>query len=80
MIVLSDPCEHCGDRHAGACPRIKAIQYYANGRIKRVEYFPPVPSYHLGGLHWFDKPIDPYEITCGSTCSLAATSGFLVVQ
>jgi hypothetical protein len=31
-------CEHCGFGHVGACPRIKMIEYFENGRIKRVEY------------------------------------------
>lgn len=31
-------CEHCGLYHAGRCSKIKAIEYYPNGTIKRVEY------------------------------------------
>lgn len=31
-------CDHCGQWHQGQCPRIKAIEYHENGRIKRVEY------------------------------------------
>jgi len=30
-------CQHCGNYHTGQCPRIKAIEYYPNGRVKRVE-------------------------------------------
>lgn len=31
-------CGHCGGYHTGSCPRVKAIEYYANGTVKRVEY------------------------------------------
>jgi len=36
-------CGHCGSWHGPACPRVKAIEYYPDGTIKRVEYndFPP---------------------------------------
>lgn len=32
------PCQHCGMHHQGACPRVKAIEYYSDGTVKRVEY------------------------------------------
>lgn len=31
-------CEHCGCLHDFPCPRIKAIEYYETGAVKRVEY------------------------------------------
>jgi len=31
-------CGHCGMYHGSVCPRIKAIEYYPNGTIKRIEY------------------------------------------
>jgi hypothetical protein len=33
-------CGHCGLYHGvgGMCPRIKSIEYYENGTVKRVEY------------------------------------------
>jgi hypothetical protein len=31
-------CFHCGGIHLGMCPRIKCIEYYPDGVIKRVEY------------------------------------------
>lgn len=34
-------CGHCGLMHAGPCPRVKAIEYYENGTVKRVEYHTP---------------------------------------
>lgn len=34
-------CMHCGSLtpHTGQCPKIKAVEYYENGTVKRVEYF-----------------------------------------
>jgi hypothetical protein len=31
-------CEHCGKVHSEPCPRIKAIDYFPCGTIRRVEY------------------------------------------
>lgn len=40
-------CPHCSRKHDGRCPIVKAIEYFANGKVKRVEYvtaadFPPI--------------------------------------
>lgn len=40
-------CQHCGYGHTGACPRVKAIDYYECGAVKRVEYHEPSPI--IGG-------------------------------
>jgi hypothetical protein len=33
-------CPRCGGGHAhGECPDVRAIEYYPDGRVKRVEYF-----------------------------------------
>ena len=32
------PCSHCGYFHMGPCPRIKSIEYFPNGTIKRIDY------------------------------------------
>ena len=56
-------CQHCGNYHTGQCPRIKAIEYYANGTVKRIEFFEPAQAY--SGL-WQTKPspyLPPYKIT-----------------
>ena len=36
-----EKCGHCGMIHDSVCPRIKAIDYYPDGTIKRVEYGVP---------------------------------------
>ena len=38
-------CSWCGSWHTGTCPRVKAIEYYLDGSIKRVKF------------HDEDKPI-----------------------
>ena len=43
-MMLTGYCGHCGCYHSGPCPRIKAIEYYENGTIKRVEYFDQRPQ------------------------------------
>lgn len=43
-------CGHCGGYHTGVCPRIKAIEYHPDGRVKRIEYhalLQPVPGIPL---------------------------------
>ena len=31
-------CGHCGNFHQGTCPRIKEIEYWPDGTVKRVVY------------------------------------------
>jgi len=31
-------CPHCGMFHSGVCPKIKSIEYFPNGSVKKVEY------------------------------------------
>ncbi len=46
-------CCHCGGCHSGTCPKVKAIEYFPNGGVKRVEYhgtpepapYPRLPTY-----------------------------------
>lgn len=50
-------CRWCGNEHGALCHDVKAIEYHANGRVRRVEfktasdYIPmspsPAPSYPL---------------------------------
>lgn len=30
-------CRWCGYTHSGVCPRVKAIEYFPDGAVKRVE-------------------------------------------
>ena len=40
-------CPHCGLVHLTTCPRIKVIECYADGTIKRVEFHPYVMAEFL---------------------------------
>lgn len=39
-VITPEVCMHCGMIHTmvGQCPKVKAVEYYENGMIKRVEY------------------------------------------
>lgn len=43
-------CGHCGCWHQGACPRIKTIEYYPNGTIKKIEYHSSSYSVNIDGI------------------------------
>ena len=44
---LSGPkkCSHCEQYHQGVCPRVKSIEYFPDGAVKRVEYHDERPSH-----------------------------------
>lgn len=33
-----EKCKYCGNYHGGHCPLVRAIEYFPNGMVKRVEY------------------------------------------
>jgi heterodisulfide reductase subunit C len=41
-------CGHCGGCHAGACPRVKSIEYNPDGTVRKVEYHDPAAVYGYG--------------------------------
>lgn len=38
---ISLPCPYCSMHHKGVCEKVKAMEYYRDGRIKRVEFKTP---------------------------------------
>ena len=42
-------CQWCGMIHAstGVCPMVKALEYYPDGTLKRVEFKPDPPYPHF---------------------------------
>lgn len=36
MIQIQGNCGYCGSIHSGFCSRIKEIEYYPDGTVKRV--------------------------------------------
>jgi hypothetical protein len=49
-------CGHCGGFHVGACPAVKAVDYYPDGTVRRIEYREPL---------WLtpSPPVDPHYQT-----------------
>ena len=43
MTPFISNCPYCGVGHVGTCPRVKAIEYFQNGMVKRVEFHEPKP-------------------------------------
>lgn len=53
------PCQYCGGQHIYVCPRIKAVSYTDDGRIKSIEFWDNYPRYDqssmkAGGVTWQD--------------------------
>lgn len=49
VIAPANQCPYCGQvqhAHVGQCPQIKSIEYFEDGRIKRVEKF------QTPGINW----------------------------
>lgn len=43
LYFTMSPCPYCSTTaqqtyHSGLCPKVKAIEYYPNGTVKRVEF------------------------------------------
>lgn len=46
-VVQSGGCPYCSSEsvqvyHGGTCPRVKAIEYYPDGTIRKVEFVIPL--------------------------------------
>lgn len=53
--VRPDPCRWCGNTHGPHCPIVKAIEYFENGEVKRVEFVAPrdqVPDVSVARSNW----------------------------
>lgn len=38
---VAAPCPYCTGRHRGKCHLVRAIDYYENGSLRRVEFYSP---------------------------------------
>lgn len=45
MNVTIHNCQFCGGSHGLRCPEVKAVEYDAEGKVKRVEYLTPADRY-----------------------------------
>lgn len=52
-----EKCQHCGMIHDTTCPRIKALDYYQDGTIKRVEFHSPARLITAGMV---EGPVAPH--------------------
>jgi hypothetical protein len=65
-------CWHCGEAtHKGQCPRIAAITFFADGKVKKVLYHPfrpvgtPIPEEELARIA---ELAVQGALKCGKTC------------
>lgn len=69
-------CEHCGAYHTGRCHRIKAIEYYQNGSMKRVEYhdmYAPSPLPVPAVPNWWEShPWTLGDTSTAGVCSVGS--------
>lgn len=53
-------CEYCGNAfHHGICPKVKAMEYFPDGTVKRVEFHGPVPTL---ATPWFIQGEDTVSV------------------
>jgi hypothetical protein len=53
LSIMQPMCRWCGNYHDGLCPRVKIIEYYESGGVKRVEFYDTVhdpQGYPLGPI------------------------------
>ena len=62
--MIETECQFCGQKHGVRCPSVKAIEYYENGTVRRVEFmtaadYPPayeqLAIFHIQAGH-SDRP------------------------
>lgn len=52
-------CRFCGQDHGLRCPSVKAVEYFENGHVKRVEFVTPADYLPFGVVR---TPYDPNKI------------------
>lgn len=43
MINEAGKCRYCGGFHMAKCPLVRAIEYFPDGTVKKVEFHAPEP-------------------------------------
>lgn len=51
-------CQWCGNEHETKCPLVKALEYYDDGVIKRIEFFSPA-DYAASYIHSYPNLTPP---------------------
>lgn len=44
-LAINNSCPYCGSIHSTVCHKVKAIEYYQDGTVKRVELMTPSDQY-----------------------------------
>lgn len=39
-VFAQQACQHCGGVHSRKCPAVAEVEFHADGKVKRVAYFP----------------------------------------
>jgi hypothetical protein len=80
--MIFSGCRWCGNLHGGEhCPRVRAIEFFENGTVKRVEFrdeedeapatlpfvYPvPLKVVPLPSIHDDNLPDPQFDVRCGS--------------
>ena len=59
-------CQWCSCIHSGKCPQVKAIEYHANGNIKRIEFFGPNDYFAPTIVKPFEPELSPFRWETGT--------------
>ena len=66
-------CRYCGHFHGVRCPEVKAIEYFPDGTVKRVEYVTPtdlMPIFSSSPLPIL-PPWEPMSVATANPMSVA---------
>lgn len=81
-LAKQNQCPYCDNTHEGQCPKVKAIEYFENGQVKRIEfrslsdYLPPVQP--LPDYRW--KKISPWTVDVDSGGTTTVTDRIDIVR
>jgi hypothetical protein len=66
-------CRWCGLMHGHVCPYVKALDFYPDGTVKRVEFFQETPGVRVTG--WLMYPRIDQPLSSVSDDGKAGTAG-----
>lgn len=58
---IDKSCPYCGNNHSGVCPRVKSIEYFPDGTIKKVDF--KIPADEFAPQHIHQAPIISTPLT-----------------
>lgn len=76
----STACQYCGQYHGARCPLVKAIDYYPDGTVKRVEFYSP-GDYLAPMRPWPSSPFPPSPLPASPvTCKTTVAEGWRSIE